>query len=120
MTEATAITEQGDVLGSSLMHAIPDPLARDTRHFLVEYGVRIDDSAIVFHFFSPKDGDWNPAFHQHLEKALQLLPTTSMTAGYAPEVDSFYVIVGGLGASPDPWPTIEKFFSELVSLLDRS
>lgn len=106
-----------DVDGRSLLPHVPNPLAKDTKNYLVEYGVRIDDGAMVFHFFVPKDrNDWDPAYamDKRLERAIPAcFSVERVSADFAREMNSFNVIVGGLGASPDPWPLVEKFFQAL-------
>lgn len=106
-----------DVRAASLMPHIPNPLAMDTPNFLVEYGVRVDDQAVVFHFFSAKDRlTWDPAYRMddRLRRAIDAnFDVSKVTCGYASEMDSFYVIVGGLGAGPDPWPLVERFLSDV-------
>lgn len=106
-----------DVNASALQSHIPNPLAKDTPNFLVEYGVRIEDHAMIFHFFSGKDQtEWNLEFHmdKRLEVAIdEHFDVSKVTAGYAQEMDSFYIIVGGLGGAPDPWPLVERFLSSL-------
>lgn len=106
-----------DIRANSLLPHVPHPLARDTKDYLVEYGVRVDDKAMVFHFFSPKDADtWSPTakMDERLKAAIDAtFQVKNVTAGFTPELDSFYVIVGGLGASPDPWPLVDRFFRAL-------
>lgn len=106
-----------DIRANSLLPHVPNLLARDTKDYLVEYGVRVDDKAMVFHFFSPKDrSTWDPEANmdQRLKRAIDIcFPVKKVTAGFADELDSFYVIVGELGASPDPWPLVERFFRVL-------
>lgn len=111
-----------DVRASSLMPHIPNPLALDTPNFLVEYGVRADDQAVVFHFFSAMGkSEWDPAYmmdtrlRQSIDKNFD---TSKVTCGYAVEVDSFYVIVGGLGAGPDPWTLVNRFLSDVQAPLE--
>jgi hypothetical protein len=106
--------ELKDIRADSLLPHIPHPLARDTKDYLVEYGVRLDDQAFVFHFFSPKDREtWDPSakMDERLKRAIdKCFRVQDVTAGFAPEMDSFYIIVGGLGASLDPWPLVDRFF----------
>jgi hypothetical protein len=115
----TAINEANlqDISADSLKTHVPHLLARDTKDYLVEYGIRLDDKAMVFHFFSPKDAAaWDPAskMDQRLKAAIdQCFQVKNVTAGFAPELDSFYVIVGGLGAALDPWPLVDRFFRVL-------
>jgi hypothetical protein len=83
----------------------------------VEYGVRLDDKAMVFHFYPPKDkSTWDPAskMDARLKSAIDsCFRVEKVTAGFAAELDSFYVIVGDLGAAPDPWTLVERFFRVL-------
>jgi len=106
-----------DVSCSSLSTHIPEPLAKDTADYLVEYGIRVDDAAMVFHFFPAKDAkDWKESYHMpdRLEHAIQAcFDTTKVRANYVSELKSFCIIVYGLGAGPDPWPLVERFFSEI-------
>lgn len=106
-----------DIRANSLLPHIPNPLAMDTPNFLVEYGIRVDDQAMVFHFFSAKDrSTWDPEYRmdERLRRAIDAnFDTRKITCGYALEMDSFYVIVGGLGAGPDPWPLVERFLSDV-------
>lgn len=109
-----------DIRGNSLLPHVPNPLALDTPNFLVEYGVRVDDQAMVFHFFSAKDRQtWDPSYgmEKRLEAAIaKNFDTQKVTCGFALEMDSFYVIVGGLGAGPDPFPLAERFLRDVEAL----
>jgi hypothetical protein len=113
-----------DVRGNSLLPHVPNPLALDTPNFLVEYGVRLDDQAMVFHFFSAKDRPtWDPTYHmeQRLKRAVDKnFDTQKVSCGYALEMDSFYVIVGGLGAGPDPLPLAERFLRDVEAPLEAA
>jgi hypothetical protein len=115
--ERASMSDAKDVLASSLQTHIPDLLARDTPNYLAEYGVRITDEAMVFHFFPPKDrtgwdSRWQP--DMRLKAAIdEHFDTRYVSASYVEELQSFCVIVGGLGAAPDPWPLVEKFFRAL-------
>ncbi len=113
-----------DVNGDALFAHIPAPLALDTASFLVEYGIRADDSAMVFHFFSPKgENEWSPAYRMdaRLKRAIDgNFDPKKVSCGYAREMDSFYVIVGGLGDGPDPWTLVERFFCDLDAPLEAA
>lgn len=106
-----------DVHGSSLQAHVPNPLALESRHFLVEYGIRADDQAMVFHFFSPRNADtWDADYKmdERLKRAIDAnFDTRKVSAGFVSEMDSFYVIVGGLGSSPDPWPLVARFLRDV-------
>lgn len=111
-----------DVNGAMLFAHIPAPLALDTATFMVEYGIRSDDSAVVFHFFSPKEvNEWSDDYHMdiRLKRAIDKnFDVTKVSCGYAKEMDSFYVIVGGLGDGPDPWTLVERFFRDVDAPLE--
>ena len=113
-----------DVKASSLIPHIPNPLAMDTPNFLVEYGIRVDDQAVVFHFFSAKNRtSWDPEYKMdvRLQRGVDRnFDTTKVTCGFAVEMDSFYVIVGGLGAGPDPWPLVERFLFDVQAPLEAA
>lgn len=83
--------------GGQLETHLPDLLAVDHPEYLVEYGIRVDDGALVFHFFSAKDRPtWNPEWnmHQRLETAIaKSFDVSKVSAGYAEELEAFYIIV---------------------------
>lgn len=109
--------EPQSVNASALLTHIPNVRAKDTPGYLVEYGSRVDDGAMVFHFFAPiRDDTWNEDYqmHRRLESAIaQHFDTTKVSANYEQDMDSFCIIVGGLGAAPDPWPLVERFFGTI-------
>lgn len=109
------LQEMPDVPLSAVSTAIPNPLARDHAEYLAEYGIRTDDDAIVIHLF-PKGSRWTPSFlvGDRLRRAVDGLPHPAR-ADYAPELDSFCVVVYGLGGAPDPWPAIDRFFQTFES-----
>lgn len=128
---------------SSIRRAIPDLLAKDSAQYIAEYGVRSDDQAMVFHFFPKKSlmelhkindeqararytvpqlekltetKDWDKSYgmDKRLERAIpKCFKVENVSADYADEMSSFCVIVGGLGASLDPWPLVNRFFAEI-------
>lgn len=115
------IESQQPVDGGSLREAIPDRLGKITSFYSVEYGIRYDDGAVVFQFF-PADRDaesvgrWDPHYKmdKRLERAIPLhFRVERVKAVFTEELNSFCVIVGGLGLSPDPWPLVEKFFAAI-------
>jgi hypothetical protein len=110
----TATPDPANVYGTGLKPHLPELLAKDTPNYLVEYGIRYDDGAMVFHFFPPKHRtSWDPSWSlaRRLELAMPLcFDTAKLSAGFVEELNSFYVIVGGLGTVPDPWITVERFF----------
>ena len=128
---------------SAIQLAVPDLRAKDHADYIAEYGVRTDDQAMVFHFFPKKSllalsrmtdeqlkarypadrlalmektKDWDNSFgmDKRLERAIpKCFKTENVSADYADEMSSFCIIVGGLGASADPWPLVNRFFSEI-------
>jgi hypothetical protein len=121
MTEIKTVVEAGDIRGSTLKAAIPELLARDTPEFFVEYGIRIDDHAMVFHFYPPKSspGRWVEVSRmaERLERAIPKhfdVAGGRVRATYAEELHSFCVIVRGLGAAPDPWPLVARFLDDVA------
>jgi hypothetical protein len=106
--------------------AIPERLAKEHDNYLVMYGIRTDDAAFVFHFFPPLDRkEFEPRYGMaaRLERAIpkcfdvrriqanEVLET--MRADKDDITPSYCIIVHGLGASPDPWPLVNRFFEEL-------
>ena len=113
-----------DVPASALGPHIPNPLAMDTPNFLVEYGIRTDDQAMVFHFFSAKDKpSWDDSYRmdERLKRSIDRnFNIERVTCGFTAEMDSFYVIVGGLGMAPDPWTLVERFLSDVQAPLEAA
>ncbi len=114
--EKIGITNNSVGAASGLKHAIPALLAKQTADYEVEYGIREDDGAIVFHFYAPGRGEWDPAWDAtaRLERALPMcFDTSKLHAEYISIVHSYCIIVKDLGFSPDPWPLVERFLSEV-------
>ena len=115
--EIEALASMPRIARSSLLSTIPDLLAKDTSHYLVEYGVRVDNTDMVFHFFPPKSKKtWDPGYKmdKRLEAATkQCFDRFHYSAGFVVEMDSFYVVIKGLGSVPDPWYLVEKFFAAI-------
>lgn len=112
MTEISEANLQ-DVPLSSIQVAVPEPLARTTGDYTVEYGIRSDDRAMVFHFF-PAGDDWVPDAGNIMKKGIDAAFNVSkVSADFAAELNSFCIIVGELGASLDPWGVVQKFFDAL-------
>lgn len=93
--------------------------ASDRGAYLAEWGVRVTDYALIFHFYPPKDAEeepntmgWDPGFEMpaRLEKAIgQVFDTDRITCGFVQEQQSFYVIAGGYGRGLDPRLLAERF-----------
>lgn len=126
-----SVSEQ-ELNGSSLHDAIPNRLAKEYSRFFVEYGVRSDDGAIVMHFYasarfakealtgfvSNRPLDWTEGFERRLVSAIRATfgeqPTRDeVEARYTEEYDSYCLILRRLGAAPDPWPLVERFFHRI-------
>ena len=110
--------------------AITNRLAKETKNYLVEYGVRTDDMAMVFHFFPPMSASrWDARYK--MEKRLEIampacFDTTKIQANEVlstmrstPDdlTPSYCIIVRGLGSSLDPWPLVNRFFEKIDSAL---
>lgn len=102
-----------DVSANNLMQALPDLLAKETPHYVVEYGLRYDDGALVFHFFPAEGEYWDPTYKmdQRLERAIrETFDTDRVSADYQEEIRSFCVIFGGAAHAPDPLALAPMFF----------
>ncbi len=107
-----------DVDGRSLITAIPELRTVQAEKFRVEYGVRHDDSAVVFHFFPVRHWDAEYQMDRRLEEAiLGCFEYFKVATSYAEELESFCVIIGGLGASRDPERLIRKFLGAVEPAL---
>lgn len=120
--ERSALDTLDDVAARGMQDAIPNRMAKQTKNYDVQYGVREDDKAMVFHFFPPgsdppkKIAAWNEAYkmNERLERALPAtFDVSSVTATYTEEMRSFCIIVGGLGRSMDPWHYVHRFFAKI-------
>lgn len=117
------LTQAGlqDIPGPALQESLSDLLARNSAVCDAEYGTRVDDGALVLHFFPPGYGadmttDWKDwyAFRDRLEQAmLSHFDALAIDAGYAGELHSFYVIVSPAPQVPDRTALIESFFAAL-------
>lgn len=105
---------------SSLREALPNRLAKQFPKFTVEYGIREDDRAGVFHFYPPKNENWDPNYRmdERLKFAIdKALRPERVSADFAEEQNSFCVIVKDLGLAIDYFSVFDAFF-ELVCLFD--
>jgi hypothetical protein len=95
----------------SIARQVPDFQAEDRPKYLVEYGVRITDQALVFHFY-PKGEDWDPDWKmdKRLEHAIpEVFQIERIGTDYVMEYSSFCVIAGGYGSVPDPRLLAKRF-----------
>lgn len=123
MTDS-ATANMSDIHLASLEAAIPDPLIDKTPHYQVIYGIRIEDNALVFHFFPP-DGsnDWAPTFDPQkvLTPAISALMDPARAFGdYSKEVNSFCVIYRAGGLLPAPFIFARQFLDRADSLARAS
>lgn len=108
-----------------LQDAIPERLGDQNEHYQVEYGIRSDDNAMVFHFYPP-DTDWStnpPTFgkwseaygmHNRLEGALaKVFDVNKLKATYTEELRSFCIIAYGIGFNPDPFYFARSLFEKI-------
>jgi hypothetical protein len=132
MNMENPLTEEersGHVAG--LMDVVPERMAKQTSHYDVEYGLRIDDKAMIFHFYAPGTdwseyppknlGTWDPNYRMHdrLERAMpEVFEVSAIKAVYTEETKSFCIIVGGLGHAPDPFYYVHRFFEKIDAALD--
>ena len=95
--------------------------ASDRGNYLAEWGVRITDRALIFHFYPPKgeDGEelgWSGGFDMpnRLKAAMDaVFDVARLSTGFVDEAASFYVIAGGYGRGFDPRPLAERFLDQI-------
>lgn len=102
------------IAGDNIQIAVPEERTFECGLFNAEYGVRTDDSAMVFHFF-PAGEEWD---HERLRTGLSEAIKTcfdpeNVQAEYVPELESYCVLVGGMGLMPDPWTYAEIFLKRI-------
>lgn len=117
-----------DISRDALDEAIPGRRARHHEQYTVEYGIRRDDGALMFHFYPPntdwseypppreKLGTWSKSFgmHNRLEAAiLKCFSRDDVKGSYSEDLRSFCIIVAGAGRSLDPWYLADRFFREI-------
>lgn len=110
-----------DIPLSALEESLQDVLARNTPRFDAEYGTRVDDDALVMHFYPPgyaldSNTDW-PSWHKFRdaleETILKYFNEGTYQAGYVDELKSFFVIVKPKPQVPDLVSLLERFFIHL-------
>lgn len=102
--------------------------ASDRGDYLAEWGVRVTDRALIYHFYPPKGTEnqpntmgWDPSYDMpgRLQEAIKaVFDTSRITCGFAEEQKSFYVIAGGYGRGLDPRPLAERFLDEIDEVGD--
>lgn len=112
-----------DINGGALTEALPNPLAKETANYVVEYGIRPDDGALVFHFFPARGEDWDLGYqmNKRLERALhEVFGRKAARADFVDELRSFCVIVWGMASVPDPMSAAATFFDSIDAALEAS
>lgn len=99
-----------------LMVHVPEPHQWVSERFLSEYGARITDDALLFHFFAPpgKVLEEDESFISDLEASLTNvfpLERFAVKGGYVEDLDSVWVIVPDAGMLPHHLQLAEKFLS---------
>lgn len=91
--------------------------AADRGKYIVEWGARITDGALVFHFFpSPVSDPWDPEYlmPERLKFGIEAsFDTSRVTCGYVEEMNSFYVICGEYGMGIDQRPLAKRFLAAI-------
>jgi hypothetical protein len=106
-----------------IQHVIPNLKAEARGDYVVEWGARVTDGALVFHFFPPlltngQIGKWpaDSTMDKKLERAIpEVFDVGRITAGYEKDWDSFYVIAGGYASSLDARLLAKRFFDAVDS-----
>ena len=129
---AAQFFDESELEGSNVRDAIPNRLGKVSSNFFAEYGIREDDGVFIMHIYaSPKHAehylrggdttcyeDWARGFHSVLDRALAATfgddpPSDVLEATYMTDIRSYCLVSRRLGASPDPWPRIDKLFTEI-------
>lgn len=103
------------VNGTGLQTHIPDKQTVTTRKYAVQYGKRVDDGAVVFHFF-PANHAWDLAYEmpRRLEDSIKKhLSRFPVHTSFIEELNSFCVIAA-IGSSLDPELLTTRFLNEIV------
>jgi hypothetical protein len=102
--------DQKDVTG--LRTAIPDARTRTAPLYMAEYGIRTDDSAGVIHVFANEpDSKKHGALRDSLDTGLlDTLGSFEHTAEFIPDLNSYCIIIPGLGRTLAPDHVFDRFF----------
>jgi hypothetical protein len=106
-----------------IQRTVPNLQAESRKRYIVEWGGRVTDGALILHFFPPltPEGDigvWpdDSDMDKRLEKAIPaIFDTNRVTAGFEPEWDSFYIIAGGYAASLGVRLLVKRFLDAVDS-----
>ncbi len=110
-----------DIRGSDLVEGLSDLQARNRPRYDVEWGIRVDDGALVFHFFPPgyaanSSANWPnwTDFRDRLENAaLGTFDRDAVMGDFVAELKSFYLIIKPLPPSPDLNGLVEQMLAKL-------
>jgi hypothetical protein len=103
-----------------VQHLVPNLQAESRERYVVEWGGRVTDGALVFHFFPPLNqqgalGKWgNSDMDKRLEKSIpEVFDTNRITAGFESDWDSFFIIAGGYASVLSPRMLVKKFLDAI-------
>jgi hypothetical protein len=105
---------------------VPDRQAEARAHFVADWGIRLTDNALVIHLYPPLDAggkiseDWDATYQmdKRLDRAMpQCFDVSSLTAGFEPEYNSFFVIYGGGGLLLDVRLLVGRFLDAIEAPL---
>lgn len=123
-------TEMEPPRATNLLESVMEGRSARTKFYYVEYGIRRDDNAAVFHFFVPSytyrglaEGTIKEHFNRDaMDKAISAAATTvfqsrglTVRGAYSELVDSYHIEVDSVGSMIDPTP----LFAEFLATLDR-
>lgn len=115
---------------TNLLESVTEGRSLRTKLYYVEYGIRRDDNAAVFHFFVPSytyrglaSGTIKEHFNRSaMDKAISAAAAATFQSrgltvrgAYSDLVDSYHIEVDSVGAMLDPTP----LFSSFLATLDR-
>jgi len=105
---------------------VPNREAGAYEKFVVDWGVRLTDRALVMHFYPPLNSegkisdDWDASYEmdKRLDRAMpQVFDVSRITAGFEREFNSFFVIVGGGGQVLDVRLLVQRFLDAIQAPL---
>lgn len=126
MTQTQETLEVFEEAPVGIEEDIPDEKTYEDDLFVVKYGVRTRDNAVVVKFYAPgstedEPADWDDimGFADILDGALaEVYPKSSFdwSGQYVPEAKSFSVVVPGAGLAIDPIAQVEYFLGYVMAL----